>query len=344
MALLVFEGFEHLPSGNAISSGLINRSDGIYTHSGGGQNKVSAVVANGSAVQHGGSSILTITPGSSYGTLIVGLRYKTCATFVMQDFLRFRDSTNVRCGLSFNASGNLIIWRGTNATVLATGSRRIPVSTTVHIEAKILFDASAGSFTVNLDGTQELNASSQNTSSSTTVTNVQIGDISGTSNLPESDSIYIMDTSGGAPLNDMFNDSRIHVETLFPTSNNAVQWTPNASTNVSRVQDTTGDGDTTYNSSSTTNHVDTFNHGSLTLTPSTIYAAQTILQARKDDVTTRNLRHKLISNVTTGNGSSRSLVTTYQLFYETWLTDPDTAAAWANAAAINATKIGYEHL
>jgi hypothetical protein len=123
-------------------------------------------------------------------------------------------------------------------------------------------------------------------------------------------------------------------------------FTPNASTNVSQVQETAWDGDTTFNTHPApgSGAIDTFNHGSLSGTPATIYAVAVQASMRKDDTSSQLGRTKLISGVTTQNGVSVQLINAlYQHIEDIYRVDPNTSAAWT-AANANATKIGYEHV
>jgi len=294
----------------------------------------------GKAMNCGNTSSFNYNIGAaSTNTMIIGLRYNSNSGTAQ--VLQFLDSAAaVQCGITIS-SGHLIFWRGTTATVLGTGTATISTSADNYIEAKIPFGNSVnveirvnGVTDISLTGVDTTNTANQNWQYF-----AQAGTPGGS--LVLYDYIYLLDNSGSAPFNDFLGIVR--VETLFPTSANGTpQWTPNTSTNVSRVQETAVDSDTSYNSSLTAGNIDTFNHGSLSSTPVSIFAAKVQSFARKEDVTIHTVRNKLISNVTTANGTTRGVSTVYQLQEDYFLTDPDTAAAWASASAINNTKIGYE--
>jgi hypothetical protein len=286
----------------------------------------------------------TATAYAYFGTqtdLIIGFRCTTNTATTSRDVITFRDSAfATQFGLSLDASSKLIFWRGTTATVLGTGTTTIVPDSEYFYEIKVTSIGATANVTVRINGVNEI------TLSSVDVTNTANNNVAylyytapgGSGN--QFDDLYIMNTSGAAPYNDFLGI--IRVETLFPTTNNSVAWTPLSSTNASNVDETAVDSDTTYNSSTTPGNIDTFNHGALSSNPSTIYAVKTTSFAKKMDVSNRTYRNKLTSNVTTSNGTTYNLTTIYQMYEDIFLTDPNTAAAWANAAAVDATKIGYE--
>jgi hypothetical protein len=146
------------------------------------------------------------------------------------------------------------------------------------------------------------------------------------------------DTTGPAPYNDYLGIIRI--ETLFPTSNVSVTWTPLASTNWVEVSETNMDSDTSYNSQAATG-IDTFGHGTLQSTPTTIFGIGIVSSARKSDVKNLGYRNKLISGGTTSDGVVNPLATVYQYVRDDYLNDPDTGLPWTGSG-VNATNIGYE--
>jgi hypothetical protein len=253
-----------------------------------------------------------------------------------------------------NTSNKISVCRGSMATVIATGTTTILNNAWFAIEAQFTISTTVGAVKVIVNGNQsspEINLTNINTQATgnPNVAFVNLcGQATGSPGNPQQylDDFYLMDTTGSAPYNTFLTANGLpwRIETLFPTSNNSVAFTPNASTNVSQVQETSSDNDTTFNVASAA-AVDTFNHGSLVSTPSVILACMVTAKVRKDDVTTQNARTKLISGVTTANGTTYSgLNTAYQYIQDMYVNDPATAAAWANAAAVNGTKIGYERL
>jgi hypothetical protein len=209
------------------------------------------------------------------------------------------------------------------------------------VEIKVTIDSSAGAVVVRLGGVDEINVSGVDTQ---TTGNAYTNLVSFFNNLPAAvsdqalDDVYACDTTGLAPYNDFLGEIRI--ETLYPTSNVSVTWTPLANTNWQEVSEHNMDSDTSYNSKGSSG-IDTFGISGLSSTPTTIFATAVISSARKDDVKGLQYRNKLISGGTTTDGSTSALATVYQYVRDTYLTDPDTSAAWIGAG-VGAVNIGYE--
>ncbi|TPI86370.1 hypothetical protein [Mesorhizobium sp. B2-8-9] len=343
MALLDFFGFDHLQASTAPDPALYpncsqSTASGWTTGTGllGGKSLRSNSVARN----------FHWDKGVNYSTLIAAVRFQTnsVAASAVQDILVFYDGASIQCGISINAVGKLIFWRGTNATVIATGTTTLSPNSWYFLEAKVTFHNTTGAYEIRLGGTSEMSGSGANTRNTA---NNQASGIRWISNAATTtmtmfdiDDIYIEDTSGSAPYADFLGV--IRVETAFVTTNDSVQWTPLSSTNASNVDEVQVDDDTTYNSDATAGHIDLFNHGALSSTPVTIFSVAIRSRARKDDVTARTYRNKLKSSTTVSNGATATLDTTYKWIRDQFDTDPNTAAAWATASAVNNSKIGYE--
>ncbi|RAZ90165.1 hypothetical protein DPM33_15160 [Mesorhizobium hawassense] len=340
MALLDFNGFDHWetsPNPQLMPNFATSTSAGFQLGTG---------LLGGKSLQSGASTrTVRWNNGSTFSTLIVGFRFKTgTGTATTSDLLWFVDAATTQCGLSINTANKLIFWRGTNATVLATGSTVLSANSWYFIEAKITFHNSTGAYTIKLGGATELSGSGVDNcaTANNQADTINIPLINGgvSSQMTDLDDLYVSDTTGSSPYNDLLGV--IRVETAFVTSNDSVQWTASASTNASCVDETSVNDDTDYNSDATAGHIDLFNHGSLSSTPVTIFSVAIKSRARKDDVTARTYRNKLKSSSTTSDGGTVSLDTTYKWIADKFDNDPATGSAWANAAAVNATKIGYE--
>lgn len=358
MALLGFEGFDistinagGTANGNDISqkpflTGIGGQSGGVWSvTSPGAFSLVTGLLGLNKAVQcsTANSGTLTVSLGSSPAHSFTGIRFKTSSAFAATvDIYKFFDGATAQCGVSVNTSGKLIVWRGSNATVLGTGSTTLLTSSIYFLEVELIVGTgTAGQINVYLNGVSEIATGGVNTQNSgnAQITAFQINSPGNTSGAYTHDDLYILDSSGSAPYNTFLGI--ITVETDYPTSANSTTWTPNASTNVSRIQDTTSDGDTTYNSTATSTNADTFLHGALTNTPVTIFGVSVTAVARKEDVSNLNIKTQLISGVTTQDGASSALGTGYRGYRDTYINDPNTTIAWTTAAA-NASAIGYK--
>lgn len=342
MAILSYLGFSHFPTG---ASGM-NFATPAYPKWNLSDAWTKGTGMNGySAAQTVGGNNLIFADGATYVSMIVGGRFLTNAVAVTNtvELFSFRDGTAQHCGVGISGS-KLIFFRGTTATVLATGTTTLVANSWYYVECKVTINNTTGSFEVKLGGASEIalttGQDTQNTANAF-ISRVYFLGLNSNPGPERWQDIYVSDTSGGAPGNDFLG--MCIVDTLFPTTDNSVQFTPLSSTNASNVDDPALDSDTTYNSSTTSGHVDTFNHGALPVTPANIFSASVLSMARKDDVAARSVRNKLISGGTTSNGVSTPLGTAYLYVRDDYPTDPNTAAAWTKSG-IDATKIGYEHV
>jgi hypothetical protein len=310
--------------------------NGNWTLAGsGGTGKVAGLLGGSAVVANTFGANAALTLFSNYATLFTGFRWIGASSV---EVIHFIDGATVQCGLSVDAFGRLFFWRGTTATVLATGSTVLIAGGVYWIEVAATINNVTGSFTVSLGGAVEFTAVNQNTR---TTANNQVNNLTWPMPVnpsPKLDDVYVNDDTGPAPYNTFLGV--IRVETLFMTVQGSVAWVPKTSTNLSQIQEVNMDSDTTYNVTPSA-AIDEFTHGALSSTPITIFAVDVISSARKDDVKAVQYRNKLISGATTANGATNSLATVYQYVRDSYQTDPNTGAPWA-AAAVNATTIGYE--
>lgn len=347
MALLGYEGFDNLnnpvndlpvkPFGPGVGVGAWVNS--------GGSGATSPGLLSGLGLRPAGATgFYSLTLATNYATLVAGFRYKTHSTAAtLSDIFQFKDAATVQCGISVNAAAKLIFWRGTNATVLATGATTLVNSSWYMIEIKTTINSATGTLDIKINGVAETGMTGLtglNTRSSANNFANSVAIVLTTSLVSVHDDFYLCDTSGSAPYNDFLGIIRI--ETIYPTANNSVTWTPNASTNASQVQEAIIDGDVTFNATATAGLVDTFTHASLSSTPVSVYGVAVCVYIRKDDVSVQSARTKLISGATTSNGATVAINTAYQFMRDIYTADPNTAGAWTGAN-VNASKIGYEH-
>jgi hypothetical protein len=347
MALLIWEGFDYLSASSAGAAqdlatkpGWSNPGLGVYS-------KVPGLLGGFAIAANNRTSSkeVTYTFDSAKGMVFAGLRYElnTVAYTLTQDVFRFFDGASVQCGISVTAAGKIIFWRGTNATVLATGVSTLLTGNWYFIEVGVKFSATVGTFEVKLGGISgEIPLTTgQNTitTANAQATAVSMGYSPSANN--SIDDFYACDDQGSAPTNTFLGI--IQVETLYGVANNSVAWTPNASTNVSQIQEQNMDADTTFNFSTVSGNIDTFTHGPLSSTPVTIFGADIVVANRKTDVSGHEMRTKLISGATTANGATTQLGTAYSRLSTVYLTDPDTSAAWSTSG-INNNIIGYEQV
>jgi len=154
------------------------------------------------------------------------------------------------------------------------------------------------------------------------------------------DNLTVNNTTGTAPTS--WPGAR-RIETLFPTSDVAAQWTPSTGgLNYDLVNDATPDL-LTFVQSNTAGHADRYGLAHLSGTPTAIDAVQLVYRAARSDNGSRTMRGLIRSGTTTANGGTVTPPATPigQYYRDTWHADPDTSAAW-DAAGVNALQAGVE--
>jgi hypothetical protein len=237
------------------------------------------------------------------------------------------------CSVGFTTAGAIYADSGSGGTRLCTSVTGLLTSAVWHyLEAEIVLHASSGSVNIYLDGALIAAASSVNTLSASG--GGGIIKLWGTTNAVSLlyDDIYIV--SGATRLGEC------KVETLRPTGDTAVTWTPSSgTTNYNHVNETLVDGDTSYVQTATTGHGDLYTIGALSSTPQNIYAVNVISFAEKTDATTRQLYNSVKSGTTASDGAGANLAASYGRYDRILNTDPNTSMAWT-LAAVNNLLIG----
>jgi hypothetical protein len=229
-------------------------------------------------------------------------------------------------------------YRTGGSTVLGTGGIHIPLNSWAFIELKVTIDNSAGTVLVKVDGATDLNLSSQDTLNGTASADINLVRLSkNIGNAVDFDDLVIGDDSG-TDATDLLRDCAI--EMLLPDgAGNYTQFTPSTGSNYQNVDESTEDGDTTYNSSSTAGHKDTFTCGNLVATSGSIYAVQVGYVARREDGGGRNIRSMVRYSATDANGTGRYVPSGYGHRHDIYENDPS-GSDWT-VTSVNAMEIGY---
>jgi hypothetical protein len=335
MALVFMDGFD-LTNGTSFRNWLISQQGSSTAYVGGALGGSAFRLQAGTA-NNDNISFYRVLP-STYSQLVWGVRFYTSST-VQSDIFKFRTSGGTTVGsLRINsATGNLSVYNAAS-TLVATGFRNA-MNAYHYLEFRIFVNGASGECEVYLDGTLEI---------ATTVSNfgsTNIGQIMST--LTQSggqlylDDVYVLDTTGGAPLNTFLGDS--HIETLLPTSDGAnTDWTPNSGgTEYTQVDDNPYDGDTTYIYDNTPGNISTFGCADLSFASGTVYAVQPNLMARKDDSGLREIRPVIRQGgVDYSVGTVVAPAVSYLLYTDILPLDP-VGATWT-AANVNANEYGVE--
>jgi hypothetical protein len=329
MALLFMDGFDTLSANAPLSAKGWSQS---YSTSDTGR-------FGGRAVTVGTGLAASVTIANTQ-TVILGFAYKhTTATVGAYLLIRFRDGATTQLELQIDST-SIRAYRGAGTTLLATGSATVAASAWTSLEIKLMV-ADSGSIVVKLDGVTVLSFSGDTQSNSSAYCNTVL--LAGTSSasIGALDDLFLLDTTGSAPLNDYIGDVR--VSTLFPTSDSSVAFTPaSGGSNYLMVDDgATVDGDTTYASGSSVGDKDLMGFEDLSFTPATVHAVRVGSVARKTDAGVRSLCAVAKSGATELDGTGVGLSTSYAVIGHTYLVDPATSTTWT-ASAVNSLVAGYK--
>lgn len=248
----------------------------------------------------------------------------------------FEAAGSAVCALVITAAGELQFVRGSSVgsnVICMSAAGLIIANNWYYLEVELVRHSSAGSVNVYLEGALVASASGANTGAAD-IDAVGLAGANANSGTVIDD-VYLNDTDTA------LGPSRI--ETLYPTADTAQKdWAPlSGSDNYAMVNNATVDGDSSYVSAATAGDYDLYDFGNLSSTPLTIHSVQSVIIARKDDATAREVRANLVSGGTTANGTGLNTLSVYARLDTIYEEDPHTSAAWA-AAAVNALQLGPE--
>lgn len=347
MALLFCDGFDlyNLAATAAnrgwsfTNSGIANSAASMVAGRYGGR---ALVLAGGASNGSGGLAARPFP--STPQTVVAAGAVNTPAVLgtAAQRIIRLMDSVTVQMSVQLEADGRLSVVRG--ATVLATSTLALAPAAWAWIEFKAKIDPAVGTYELRVDGVVWLTASGQNTraSANSFATGLTLCGLSNTASGPAGslafDDVIALDTTG-TTLADFTGDMRI--ETLMPTGDVAVQWTPSgAGANAAQINEAQL-STANYVSSSTPGQVDTYTLANLSSVPATVHGVNVVWSASKSDAGARSARSHVVSGATTANGATKALGTGPLYYEDLFLTDPATAAAW-DGAGVNAANLGLE--
>jgi hypothetical protein len=279
-------------------------------------------------------------------TYVCGLAFKQ-PVLVTNDLITFKEGATDHVIIRITPTGAIEVLRAPSTQLGITAAGLIFAGFYNYLEVLCTVDGAAGVVTVNLNNTQLLNLTSQNTDNSGAVPEInaiqfQGGNPSGTS----IDDVYILDTVGSAPQNAVLGDTR--VESLVPVADGAVQMFPviepvTPTTHFDKVDDLTPDDAVTFIASEDAADIDTFDMQTLSDPggSSAIYGVQQMVYARKDKVTAKSVRPISRSGAVNYQGAINPLDTAFDYYVEMWQQDPDTAADWTESG-VNTAEWGAE--
>ncbi len=281
-------------------------------------------------------------------TVHFGFAFRTSAFPASQAVIAgFSDWTTTHVLLQITATGNLRWYRynsqqislsGGTTQLGSTGSTSLSLNTYYWLSGTVTIDSSSGVALVKINGTTELNLTSQNTRNSATANVVAIGfgTVNGNTDI---DDVVVNDATGSTN-NAVPADSR--VDCHLPNGNgNSSAWTRSTGANqYATIDEAAANGDTDYNGTSTLNAIDTVTMEDFKNPGATIQAVQVNILSRKTDSGSCSIAPVIRINATDNVGTARSPGTSYAYQRQNYDVQPD-ATDW-NEADFNAMECGYK--
>jgi hypothetical protein len=265
------------------------------------------------------------------------------------NLITFLDSSTIQCCLCLDTTNHLRVYRGNQSTLLATSANTLAVGTWNYIEVKVTISNTVGAIEARVNGSSSgwINVSSiDNCSNSNEYANlikvlgVTAASLSaGNFNV---DDVYICD-GAGSENNDFLGDCRVdcYWDDANGNSSQLVGSDTNSVDNYLQTDDTSPDGDTTYNQSATVGEKDTYGHTDMIHTPLTIFGVQEVMVTKKDDEGSRSICGVCRSGGADYDGSAQALSTSYIGYTQIRETDPATSAAWTKSG-FNSAEFGMK--
>jgi hypothetical protein len=229
---------------------------------------------------------------------------------ILGAFLQVYDAGTVHLTFLVLADGKIEVRRGgSTGTILGVTTHPLLTAALNHIQIKCTIDDSAGAVLVKIGDNTRLNLTGVDTrnGASAQITMFRLGNGDNFFNTPHGgidyDNLIVAD--------DLMGERRVEKRAVNGAGNYA-QYTPSAGSNYQNVDESTPDGDTTYNEGDTVAEKDTFAMES-TGAPSTVTVDAVAVTTfdKKTDSGTRTARHLLRLGGTDNAGSDYSPLTSY---------------------------------
>jgi len=336
MANRFIEGFDYLVTADLPKRfGIVVASTAISA--GNGRNGTASLRATNT--QQGVSVTFDLQ-----ATWIVGMSFKISALPSNDEaIVGFDDASGARhVTFGITPTGALVAKRGSiSGTTLGTGSTPLVAGTTYYLEFKVTISDTVGVAITKINGSTDINLSSQDTKNAGTSASASMVTLLTGSNEAKTvdiDDLYINDGSGGVD-DDFWGDGRVIAKTVDGAGNSA-QFTPSAGSNWQNVDDAAPNGDTDYNESSTVNHIDSMTTAAIGVT-GTVKGVGVSVYARKTDAGVGTLAPLWRISGTDYAGTGVPLSTDYLYVTQLYRVSPATAAAWT-VSELDGAELGYK--
>lgn len=251
-------------------------------------------------------------------------------------------ASNVNSHIAFRVetNGGLSVWRGGTQIGSTTAAGTIP-AIYHRFETEIYIDDTSGTVVVKINEVQVFSFTGDTRNGATAGIQYWCFQANGGSG----GDVSIDDVLVGANTG-FIGDVRIEKLTVTGNGSTVTGTAVGAATAAQAVDDVgMFNSDTDYVSNQTLNNIDLFTFSDLVGTPTSIIGIGIVVAARADGTNSKKIQTAAKSSATTGL-SGTDLTVFGQISYQAQSgfipNDPNTSAAWANAAAVNAAELGYK--
>lgn len=158
------------------------------------------------------------------------------------------------------------------------------------------------------------------------------------------DDFIAYDDSAGAPLTSALPLGPRQITTVRPQADSVVAFTTvtGGATHWDQVDETNADSDTTYVESSGSGDQDLYDFAAMGISPVTITAVVANAFVENPNPGVINFKQVAKSVATTTDGTSMQAPSSYTIRQQPFPLDPNTAAAWASASAVDSATFGIK--
>lgn len=351
MALLFIDSYDHYATSDAVKKGYsssyfagtpgdIGASIGAY-----GRNSTNGLRCRSSA-SAGQRSTATLTISNASGTTcIIGVAFKMNVLPSSEALVcQIWNDSAVQISLTVSSGGSLSVRRGgLSGTVLVTTATTLSAATFYFLELKILFDNTAGTYEVRIDGVSAGSGTGADTINSGTAgfDSIVFGNTETAAPLTlDFDDLYVCDGTGGAN-NDFLGDHRIVCKVASSGNGSNTDWSPSTGSDHGALVDEATPNTSDYVSSDTSGEIDTYNFAALGVT-GTVKALQTCLYVSAQVGGVRELASvSRIGGVNYADANEVTLGADWTYLRTIKTVSPATSSAWT-VAEIDGAEFGVK--
>ena len=342
MALLWFDGFESYSQGSDL-----NKASYFFNSS-----ATPADMLNSSGEARTGLKCLRGTWNDwlwrSFGLLYTEVRILGFAVkfsnWYLADFWRAVNSTTTVLSLTYEASGQISIRRG--STTLGTTTAVLATNTWYYLEFKFtLEDSCSIDCILKINGSTEITlAAGTDTRNGTSLAEIpeMMGfTFNGSSRYAYFDDLYLCDSTGSVN-NDFLGP--VSIETLKPNGNGTTSdWDGSDGNQVNNYLQVDEDeiGGSDYIEAQNINEVDLFTYEDASASVATLHGVKVVSYLEKTTTAPNTIAHVCRSNSTNYTSDDLAVPEGDSTVFSIWDTDPDTSSAWT-PSTFNSAEFGVK--